>query len=83
MKIKDSDGKLYIFVMFDCVDSSVIDLAMDTNMKSPLCVQIWENSVKVYPDLRGVLLYSDRESQYTRQIYREAILGRLDSEKSI
>ena len=38
-EIKASDGKLYVSAVFDCFDSSVIGLAMDTNMKAPLCVQ--------------------------------------------
>ena len=38
-EIKASDGKLYVSAIFDCFDSSVIGLAMDTNMKAPLCVQ--------------------------------------------
>ena len=72
-EIKGSDGKLYVSAMFDCFDSSVIGLAMDTNMKAPLCVQTLENAAKAYPDLRGAILHSDRGSQYTSQIYRDAI----------
>ena len=37
-KIKGKDGKLYVSAIFDCFDSSVIGLAMDINMKAPLCV---------------------------------------------
>lgn len=59
-EIKGSDGKLYVSAMFDCFDSSVIGLAMDTNMKTPLCVQTLENAAKAYPDLRGAILHSDR-----------------------
>lgn len=72
-EIKGSDGKLYVSAIFDCFDSSVIGLAMDTNMKAPLCVQTLENAAKAYPDLRGAILHSDRGSQYTSQIYRDAI----------
>ena len=72
-EIKASDGKLYVSAIFDCFDSSVIGLAMDTNMKAPLCVQTLENASKAYPDIRGAILHSDRGSQYTSQIYQEAI----------
>ena len=72
-EVKGSDGKLYVSAIFDCFDSSVIGLAMDTNMKAPLCVQTLENAAKAYPDLRGAILHSDRGSQYTSQIYRDAI----------
>ena len=72
-EIKTSNGKLYVSAIFDCFDSSVIGLAMDTNMKAPLCVQTLENARKSYPDIRGAIIHSDRGSQYTSQIYREAI----------
>ena len=45
-EIKARDGKLYVSAIFDCFDSSVIGLAMDTNMKAPLCVQALENAAK-------------------------------------
>ena len=72
-EIKDRDGKLYVSAVFDCFDSSVVGLAMDTNMKSPLCVRTLENAVKANPDIRGAVIHSDRGSQYTSQIYRDAI----------
>ncbi len=72
-EIKTSDGKLYVSAIFDCFDSSVIGLAMDTNMKAPLCVQTLENAGKAYPDIHGAIIHSDRGGQYTSQIYWEAI----------
>ena len=71
--IKASDGKLYVSAIFVCFDSSVIGLAMDTNMKAPLCVQTLENAAKAYPGIRGAIIHSDRGSQYTSQLYRDAI----------
>ncbi len=56
-EIKASDGKLYVSAVFDCFDSSVIGLAMDTNMKAPLCVQTLENATKAYPGIRGAILH--------------------------
>lgn len=47
-EIKARNGKLYVSAIFDCFDSSVIGLAMDTNMKAPLCVQTLENTAKAY-----------------------------------
>ena len=72
-QIKAKDGTLYVSAIFDCFDSSVIGLAMDTNMKAPLCVQTLENAAKAYPDIRGAIIHSDRGSQYTSQLYRDAI----------
>ena len=51
----------------------MIGLAMDTNMKAPLCVQTLENTAKAYPGIRGAIIHSDRGSQYTSQLYRDAI----------
>ena len=59
-EMKGSDGKRYVSAIFDCYDSSVIGLAMDTNMKAPLCVQTLENTVKAYPGIRGAIIHSDR-----------------------
>ncbi len=72
-EIKARDGKLYVSAVFDCFDSSVAGLAMDTNMKSLLCVQTLENAAKANPGIRGAIIHSDRGSQYTSQIYRDAI----------
>ena len=71
--MKASDGKLYVSAVFDCFDSSVIGLAMDTNMKAPLCVQTLENTANAYPGIRGAIIHSDRGSQYTSQLYRNAV----------
>ena len=67
------DGKLYISALFDCYDAGVLGLSMDTNMRASLCVQMLDNAMISYPMLRGAILHSDRGSQYTSQLYREAI----------
>ena len=72
-EIKASDGKLYVSAVFDCFDSSVVGLAMDTNMKAPLCARTLENAAKTYPGIHGAIIHSDRGSQYTSQLYRETI----------
>ena len=72
-EIKAADGKLYISAIVDCYDLSVLGLAMDTNMKATLCEQTLENAVKAYPQLRGAIIHSDRGSQYTSELYRNAV----------
>ena len=72
-EIKASDGKLYVSAVFDCFDSSVVGLAMDTNRRAPLCVQTLENTFNAYPGIRGAIIHSDRGSQYTSQLYRDAV----------
>ena len=72
-EIKASDGKLYVSAIFDCYDSAVLGLAMDTNMKATLCKQTLDNACKAYPMLRGAIVHSDRGTQYTSELYRKAI----------
>ena len=72
-EVKASDGKLYVSAVFDCFDSSVLGLAMDTSMKAPLCVQTLENTAKAYPGICGAIIHSDRGSQYTSHLYRDVI----------
>ncbi|WP_427112048.1 IS3 family transposase [Megasphaera sueciensis] len=72
-EIKCLDGKLYVSAVFDCFDSAVLGLAMDTNMKATLCEQTIINTYKAYPEIRGCILHSDRGTQYTSELYRNAI----------
>ena len=72
-EIKAKDGKLYVSAIFDCFDSSVLGLAMETNMKATLCEHTLDNAYLAYPDLRGVIVHSDRGTQYTSETYRKTI----------
>ena len=72
-EIKASDGKLYVSSIFDRYDLAVLGLAMDTNMKAPLCKQTLDNAYKAYPMLRGATLHCDRDTQYTSELYRNAM----------
>jgi len=70
-EIKARDGKLYVSAIFDCFDSAVLGLAMDTNMKAELCRRTLANAAAAYPGLRGAIVHSDRGSQYTSELYRQ------------
>ena len=72
-EVKGKDGKLYVSAVFDCYDSCVLGLAMDTNMRASLCVQTLKNAHDACHDLRGVIIHSDRGAQYTSQEYRTAV----------
>ena len=48
-EIAGNNGKLYVSAYFDCFNLEVLGLAMDTNMKAPLCVKTLENACKKYP----------------------------------
>lgn len=72
-EIRVKNGKLYVSAMFDCFDLTVLGLAMDTNMKAPLCVHTLRGAVSAHPDLRGAIVHSDRGAQYTSGAYRAAV----------
>lgn len=72
-ELKCLDGKLYVSAIFDCFDLAVLGLAMDTNMKAALCEKTLENTYKSHPGIRGCILHSDRGTQYTSELYRNAI----------
>ena len=69
-EIPARDGKLYVSAIFDCYDLGVLGLSMSDNMKTELCVSTIENMVKSYPSISGMILHSDRGSQYTSASYR-------------
>ncbi|SFB40997.1 Integrase core domain-containing protein, partial [Acetitomaculum ruminis DSM 5522] len=43
------------------------------NMKAPLCVATLENAYTTHPGMKGCICHSDRGTQYTSDLYREAI----------
>ena len=55
-EIKAKDGKLYVSAIFDCFDSSVLGLAMETNMKATtieeLKVLIWRYFISYWINRR-------------------------------
>ena len=59
-EIPAKDGKLYVSAIFDCFDASVLELAMDDNMRAELCVRTLDEACKGYWDLRGSVIHSDR-----------------------
>ena len=73
MQYQAKDGKLYVSAIFDCFDSSVLGLAMESNMKATLCEHTLDNAYLAYPDLRGAIVHSDRGTQYTSETYRKAL----------
>ena len=72
-EIKGKDGKLYVSAIFDCYDSSVLGLAMETHMRAELCVNTLRNACLAHPALHGAIIHSDRGSQYTSNDYRSAV----------
>ena len=43
-------------------------------MQTNLCVDMLDNAIMAYPDLKGAIVHSDRGAQYTSQTYRDAVI---------
>ena len=74
-EIKAKDGKLYVSAIFDCFDSSVLGLAMETNMKATLCEHTLDNArcESMWARMKSELLY-DRYNTETMTIEKLKVL---------
>lgn len=72
-EVKGKDGKIYVSGIFDCFDLMPLGLEIRDNMKAELCFKTLENAHKAYPKMRGMIIHSDRGSQYTSTEYRTVI----------
>ena len=50
-----------------------LGLSIEDNMRASLCCHTLESAKKLYPNINGCIIHSDRESQYTSTEYRTAI----------
>ena len=71
-QIQCADGKLYISPIMDCFNGEILSLCMDDNMRSELCVNTLKAASGRFP-IRGAILHSDRGSQYTGALFRQAL----------
>ena len=76
-----ADGKLYIAAILDCYNGEIVDLAMDDNMKKGLCIRAFESACRAH-SARGMILHSDRGSQFTSAEFRKT-LARHDAIQSM
>ncbi len=66
------NGKLYLAPVLDCFDGSIVGFKMDDNMRAELCVDAFKWACKKH-NTRGMVLHSDRGSQYTSHAFRIAL----------
>ena len=71
--MKCKNGKLYLAAILDCFDGAIVGLAMG-KQQAGLCVSALHNAVGRFGKRDGLILHSDRGSQYTSQCYRNALL---------
>lgn len=67
-----SNAKLYLAPVLDCYDGAIVGYHMDTNRQAELCYAAFENACKK-TGARGMILHSDRGSQYTSAMFRECL----------
>lgn len=56
----------------DCYNGKIVGLAMDDNMKKELCIRAFESACRAH-NARGMILHSDRGSQFTSQNFRNSL----------
>jgi len=71
-EIPCKDAKLYLAPVFDCYDGTIRGFKMDTNMRAELCVEAFERACRS-DGAGGMILHSDRGSQFTSCAFREAL----------
>jgi transposase InsO family protein len=71
-EVNCSDGKLYVAPIFDCFDGAIVGLEMDDNMRKELYINAFEQACR-RQNAYGVLLHSDRGSQFTSGDFRVAL----------
>jgi len=64
------DGKLYVSPIMDCFNGEIVALEMRNNMKKELCMDTVKQLKELHPNLEGIILHSDRGSQYTSDAFR-------------
>jgi transposase InsO family protein len=66
------DGKLYLAPVLDCYDGKIVGYHADDNMRTELCKDAFELACRK-ENARGMILHSDRGSQYTSGMFRSAL----------
>ena len=71
-EIPCKEGKLYVAPILDCYNGEIVALSMGTKMDAGLCVRAFEQACTLR-HARGMLVHSDRGSQYTSRLFRESL----------
>ena len=72
-EVQCSDGKLYVSAILDCFNGEIVSVEMRDNMKKELCIDTIKQLRQKCGNLKGVLLHSDRGSQYTSEAFRNSL----------
>ncbi|KGP75192.1 transposase [Desulfosporosinus sp. Tol-M] len=72
-EIPTANGKLYVAAILDCFDGCIVGFKMANHMRAELCIEAFISGVKKYQGY-GMIFHSDRGSQYTSGLYRQALV---------
>jgi putative transposase len=72
-EMKCKDGKLYVAAILDCFDGAIVGLSMAAHKRADLCVSTLNSAVGRYGKRPGLIIHSDRGSEYTSHKYRQAL----------
>lgn len=67
------EGKLYLCAIKDLYSRKIVGYAMSSRMKSRLAVEVLEDAMRKRGFPRGVVVHSDRGSQFTSRKFRTAL----------
>lgn len=70
-EVKCVDGKLYLAAILDCFDGAIVGMSIARHKRAELCVSALKSAIGRYGKKHGLILHSDRGSQYTSHEYRE------------
>lgn len=71
-EIQCSDAKMYVSPILDCYDGSIPACTMETNKRAEMCAEAFEQACR-RTGARGMILHSDRGSQYTSRVFRATL----------
>lgn len=69
--VSTDEGWLYLAGIMDLHDRQIVGWAMDSRMKKELCIGALEQAILRRENPKGVLLHSDRGSQYCSAAYQK------------
>ena len=67
-----SDGKLYLSPILDCYDGMIVSFTIGASKGAELCSKAFEMACR-RTNSRGMILHSDRGSQYTSSVFRASL----------